>query len=481
MPAGIPSTMGFWEWLWQLGIGLQGDWELYEDRKLGAVDYENALRLATQRINALNNPTIKTQYYEFLKEEGALDANSDAGYYARGEASVDEFNHLIRTATNFYSPATEGAGGSTQALPRNAKLVNIGGTYRVVWSLGDNLGWAWYNITGDQLKNVYGTTTPAAHFNLQNIGQFESQFGNNYWGNAAEISLKAETPWEDLKERIFNQFGFVPGMDQPDVRRLMIQAYFEDWNQNQFLVEYRNTPYFQQTTDTQRKWVGLSEAEKNQTMAEIAIRLSGIYESHWGQPISSGHNDIRDAAFKIASGQMTEAEWEYNTRLNAAAQPESPEARRLREEQEAQRAEGNQIENLTAFAEQQWRSWIGPVAMPAEFATRWGRDLAAATASEADLQNYLKSISNSRWTFKPPDVTWEDWAAPYRQQVKETLELGSLDNSDPLLSKILSQDPSGVDLDVLIRQDQRFLSTRRMFSELANSVEDMGRRFGFIT
>lgn len=376
-----------------------------------------------------------------------------------------------------------GAAGAAQpeSLPRGAKLAKVGNSYRVVWELGGGLGWAWYTISGDQLKNIYDTKTPDAHFTLSNKGQFEARFGNNYWGNVAEVDLKAETPWQDLKGRIFNQFGWVPGFDDPQIRRLMVQGYFEGWDQNQWIVQYRQTDYFKNTTDAQRQWSGLSKAEKDQRIQNQAVELANQYESIWGRSISLNDSDIRDMALKIASGQSTLDQWVFNQRQAAAKEEGTPEERRRREEEEAQRAEGNEIENLTNFAADQWRAWVGPVNMPKNFAEKWGADLASGKASEADLESYLKQISSGRWKHKPPDLTWEDWAASYKGEIRETLELGGLDDNDPLLKQVLTSDLEAMDLQQLIRGDGRFRQTRRMYGELSSQVEDMGRRFGFIT
>lgn len=372
-------------------------------------------------------------------------------------------------------------GATTQALPKGAKLVKIGSTYRVIWDLGGGLGWAWYDITGQQLEEIYDTKTPAPHFTLSNTGQFESQYGNNYWGNVGEINLKADDPWQDLTDRIYNQFGYVPGFDTDEVRKLLTQAFFEDWDQNQWLVEYRNTDYYQSTTDVQRQWVGLSDAEKAQRIEEEAINLQNMYQGIWGYGFDFDDAAIQDMAFKIASGQSTLDQWEWDQRAAAAKVEGTVEWNTRRQQEEDLLAEGNEIENLTLFAEQQWLSWVGPVDVPAGFAEKWGSDLASGKASQADLETYLKDISNGRWSFKPPNLTWTDWASTYKQQIKSTLELGSLDDKDPLLNQILGSDLNGVDLNSMIRQDERFKSTQQMFGELSSMAEDMGRRFGFIT
>lgn len=368
-----------------------------------------------------------------------------------------------------------------RAIPRGAQLIRIGDGYRVVWDLGNGLGFAWYRITAEQRMEIYGTETPPVDVVLSNRAQFESKYGDNYWGNIAEVNLNADTPWQDLKERIFNQFGYVPGFDDPEIQRLLIQGYFEGWSQQQWVVEYRNTEYFKRTTDVERSWVGLSEAEKSQRVAEQAVKLAEFYRQVHGASIDPNSTEIQDAAFKIQSGQLTLDEWQYNTTEDAAAVAESPEFRRRRAEEEAKLEEGNEIENLTAFAEAEWRSWVGPSAMPSGFATKWGADLASGKASQADLENYLKGVSNARWGNKPEDARYEDWAAPFSSQVRSTLELGSLDDRDPLLQKILNSDLSGVDLEAMIRHDDRYLETRDFGSSLTNYVEDLGKSFGFIT
>ncbi len=400
--------------------------------------------------------------------------------------SDEEAANLILGANNggsdFADIGKEDPGGAgTQALPRNSKLVRIGNKYRVVWDLGDGLGWAWYDISPEQLQNIYDTKTPTAHFTLANMGQFEQRFGNNYWGNIAEVDLKAEDPWEDLKTRIFAQFGFVPGFDDPEIRRLMIQGYFETWSQNEFTVAYSNTQYFNTLTNHERAWYGLSEEEKSQRIREQAAELTREYFRLYGQTISADDESILDAAQKIQSGQMTLAEWRYNNRLEAEKIEESPASREIREEEERQLEEGNQIENLTRFAEAQWRAWVGGgIPMPANFAANWGARLASGEVSEADLESYLKSVSSARWTNKPADVSWEDWASTYKSQIRDTLELGTLDDNDKLLGQILNSDLDGVDLERMIRADSRYLGTRAFGGSVASYAEQLGRDFGYI-
>ncbi len=419
---------------------------------------------------------VRAIFAEFGQDPDVhFDGTPEKGRAARIAASGITAEALRKTLSSH--PGAD----QPEAIPRDAQLIKIGNVYRVTWNLGDGLGWAWYDINPDQLKNIYGDRTPPVNASFSNISQFEGRYGNNYWGNVAEIDIKAEDPWQDLKSRIFNQFGFVPGLDDPEVKRLTLQGYFEGWTSAQWMVEYRRTDYFNQSADQQRSWAGLSEAEKSQRISEKSSELATLYRSFYGSGIDASSSEMQDAALRIVSGVSTQQEWEYNTRNDAANVSETPEFRRRREEDEQQLAEGNQIEDLAALSESEWRRWIGPTPMPNKFSSDWGSRLASGESSRADLESYLKLVSNSRWGNKPPEITWEDWASTYKSQIRTTLELGTMDDNDSLLTQILNSDLDGVDLERVIRSDSRYLNTRAFGGSLASYAEQLGRDFGYIT
>lgn len=372
------------------------------------------------------------------------------------------------------------SGAISQALPQDAKLVKIGNQYRVVWNLGDGMGWAWYSIDRENLERLFKTATPDAHLELSNLSQFNQRFGRNYWGNISEVNLTAATPWEDLKEKIYANFGWVPGLDDPEVRRLILQGYFENWNETQFTVEYKKSNYYNTLTDAQRAWVGYSEAERAQQVQLMAVKLANEYRDIWGKVISVNDPIIKAAANKIASGAELFDKWSFDQANEARKTEGTPEWNRWQAQQEEDRSEANQAENLGRWAEEQWREWVGPGALPQNFGTKWGKWLAEGTKSEADLDTYLQKIANSRWQMKPPDVTWADWSAPFKSQIRQTLELNSLDDADPLLQQVLNTEVTGYELNQLIRQDKRFLSTKSLYNQLSNATSELGRQFGFL-
>lgn len=412
------------------------------------------------------------------------------GQLQSGTRSWDNFTYWLGqsgTPNPEVSPEFGGLGGQPfdtggiSALPQGSKLVRVGSQYRVVWGLGPGLGYAWYTIQDADLTRLFGSATPVASENFTSANNFNNTYGDNYWGDVSEISLTADTPWADMTDRIFSQFGYVAGMDTYEVKQLLIQAYFEGWSAEEFVVHYKSTEYYNGLTDLQRQWGGLSEAEKAYKIQETASKMAERYRQLWGTEPPGGIEGLKDIAEQIASGVMPFDQWAYETRQAAVAAGDTPAAldqidlERRKGEPEVNR------ENLAAYVEQQWRDWVGPYGIPSGFAAKWGEDLYMNRKSQADLENYLKSVSSSYWANKPPDVSWTDWSAPVRGQIQSLLEVPTLEDSDQLLSSALTQGLTGHELTSAIRQDPRFLKTNRMYSDLSKTTTEIGRMFGFVS
>lgn len=366
-------------------------------------------------------------------------------------------------------------------LPEGAYLVQIGtGAWRVVWDLGDGLGWAWYVVREDDLEGLFGTDSPEAHYRVNSFAQFQGEFGHAGWGDISEVNLSAGTPWEDLKDRIFDQFGFVPGMDEIEVRRLLIQAYFENWNAAQFENEYHQTDYWNSLNQRQREWQDLSDREKDQRTRQIALDMARDYKRLWGRT-DKGPGHWMQGAREIARGAILYDEWFFKQERSASQTEDTPAWRDRRQEQEDARREQNEIENMGKHAEDRFRVWVGPGQIPDNFRQQWGNWLASGERSQADLEDYLRELSMGRWQHKPENVTWQDWAGSYKNQIMQTLELATLDDNDKLLNRILNNPTEGgVDITKMIRHDSRFLETNTFADEISNKLTNIGRMFGFI-
>lgn len=373
---------------------------------------------------------------------------------------------------------------SSRAIPRDARLVAVTGKgYRVTWDLGDGLGSAWYSISFDQIKNIWGKDwQDYVAQRYPNEGVFEAKNGNFFWGNVAEISLTADDPWQDLKDRIFSTFGFVSGMDSPEIRRLILQGYFEGWSNNEFIGQYQQTDFYNSLTDIGRAWSVKSNEEKAASIREKTAQLVDLYRSQWGNDPEGGidNQDLINSATAILDGTQTQEEWDYNTRIGAEGVGDTPADRNRGDEERAQGEESVTISNFTGLARDQWRRWMGPSEMPSDFADRWGHDLYWNRKSEEDLELALMTLSQGTWENKPENVTWEEWSSPTKSKIRTLLELPSVGDEDPLLSNIMDSGLTGQEAATEIRQDPRFRKTQRLFGEMSGAAETLGRTFGFI-
>lgn len=477
-----------WTWLVEAGA-IEGDAGYYERGDASPSEYRHAVEIAEQFFIGQGS-----DLWTELVQAGAI--SGDPNYYRNREAQPGEIDHAITVADQFFGgqglpkPAFGESGAekpgppdSVRAIPRDAQLINVDGAYRVLWSLGDGLGSAWYTINGEQLKSLYGDDFDQfVSQRFPNAGVFEAKHGNFFWGNVAEISITADTPWQDLKDRIFSTFGFVSGMDSPEIRRLILQGYFESWSNNEFIGQYQQTEFFNSLNDDARAWSIKSDEEKSSALREKAVELIDLHRSQWGRDPDGGleNQDIMDAATQILSGELSQEEWRFNTRTSASAVDNTPAARDVATEARDQGEESTTISNLAGFARDQWRRWMGPTEMPSEFAERWGQDLYWNRKSDEDLELALSSLSQGTWQTKPENVTWEEWAAPVKSKIGSVLELPSVGDQDPLLTELMSSGLTGQDANIAIRNDPRFQGTQRLFSELSSAASDLGRQFGFI-
>lgn len=371
-------------------------------------------------------------------------------------------------------------------LPEGARLVRVGAGYRVIWDLGDDLGHAWYLAGIDQLEKVLG---PNWQSEVSGFYATEAAFdgaltnGSYYWGDLAEVDITSEDPWEQLKDSIFAQFGPVAGLDNAEIRRLALQGFFESWGQAEFLTHYKQTEYYNDLNDKQRDWATLSDTERQTRIEQAVGDLLSIYRDQWGIDPTGGfdNSDLLHAAEQVASGLMTYDQYEYNQRVAAEQQEGTPAQRAAEDETQAAGQSGVDKENLASYANQLWRDWVGPGSPPAGWAESWAQKIFMNEASEADLEAELKSISTGRWGFKDENVKWKDWAAPWQSAISQTLELGTTEDSDPVLNQILSNGLTGQEAIEAIRSDPRFKETMTMRDELQARVSELGRRFGFIT
>lgn len=431
---------------------------------------------------------------QFLADAGFDPGPIDGIYGSRTTAAVRQWQSSVGlTADGLFGPASraaaeggEGAGGEggTRALPQNSRIVKVGNEYRLVWQLGEGLGWAWYEGSPQQFSNLYGADWRDEVSNTYlNAASFTAQYGNNFWGNVAEISLTADDPWTDMRDRIFQSFGVIPGFETPEIRRLILQGYFEGWSQTEFLAHYNQSEYYNSQSDIRREWAGLSETERQLRVDSKTAQLADLWRRFYGEDPAGGLNnpDLIRAATSIVSGEEGQDVWEYNTRVAAAQIEGTPAYQDAISQEQSEGAMDVNIHNLRGRVEDMWREWMGPLDMPS---VNWSMDKARLLfmndLSQQELEDSLRSQSQSAWQFKPPDLTWREWSTGARAVIRNQLELSEVGDSDALLGSILTQGLTGQDVVSAVRQDPRYRSTQNFYHQLSNAANDLGRQFGFV-
>ena len=476
-PGAQPISGDIWANLVNAGV-IQGDPDYYSSGQATADEFSNAISTAfkgTQPGSSLRKGLI-----DFLFSKGG--AQGDPNYWYNLPSDSAEVSNLMDLSVTINISAG-GEDVEIKALPRNSRLVNVNGENRVIWDLGDGLGHAWYTINDTQLQNLYGENWQAyVTETFGTEGAYNAKYGDYYWGNVAEIDLTSDNPWEDLKARTFAAFGYVAGFDDPDVRRLILQGHFENWSSNEFFANYQQTDFYRNTTETQRQWGRYGPEERSRRINTRAASLVEEYRRQWGvDPIGGINNEeILAAAEQIESGQISSGEWSHNNRQAAENAGNTPAARAVTDRQREQGKAGVTIENRGGYARERWEYWMGSTPLPSGFANEWGRNLYMNINSEDDLETSLRELSAGTWANKPENLGWSEWAAPVKSNIRNILEMSTVDDSDPLLSMIMDRGLSGYDATLAIRQDQRFRSTNRMFDELSRAASSLGRTFGFI-
>lgn len=467
----------FWGWLTGSGL-ITGDPNYYSSGDAQADEYGHAVQTAFEATA----PDSTERKSLIDKLWGTQLFQGDKTYWYGLPSNTPEVSDL-RAAAQKFDIRAGGEGAEIEALPRNARLINVNGQYRVVWDLEDGLGHAWYSITQEQLTKLYEDKVDlyvTETFGTE--GAYQAKYGDYFWGNVAEIDITAENPWDDLKSRTFEAFGYVAGFDDPEVKRIVLQGHFEGWSSNEFLSHYQQTDYYKNTTTTQRTWDTLGPEERERRISSRAAQLVDLYRGFYGvDPISGTNNtEIRAQAEQIESGQSSQEEWNYTTRRAAEQDELSPAGRDVTGEERERGEREVTIENRGGYAQERWEYWMGPTPVPGMYKDKWGRDLYMNKASEEDLEESLRALSQGTWALKPENLGWAEWAAPTKANMRTLLELSSVDDQDPLLANILAGGLQGREATTAIRNDSRFRSTNRMFEELSSAAHQLGRTFGFI-
>jgi hypothetical protein len=295
--------MNFFEWLFQLGIGLQGDPNYYTRGQASQAEFNNLFSIATKEINNLapDNP-VRNQYYQTLQALGAF--QGDAGYYSNLQASVPESQNLINTVSSFFkgggsadmpggqpvaaptAPATPAASapGVSDTNPATLPGVLAGGhtigvtdggvsRYYQVYEFPAGSGnWVSYQFNDlAQAEATLGRGFPHGTWSPQ-------QFNTRVIAEAGIGEVVGQSgDWNSLTTKLMREAAAAAGVrdpglvgriaSNPEMQQILAQAMIGKWTPEQIKAEQRKTNFwknelypgienfYNSTADPERAWV----------------------------------------------------------------------------------------------------------------------------------------------------------------------------------------------------------------------------------
>lgn len=370
---------------------------------------------------------------------------------------------------------TSGSGALRQ-LPKTSQIIKVGDEYRAILELSDGLGAVWYDITSVQYQNL-GSPQPNQEMSLES---FEGQYGNFYFGNLNEIEINGDVAWKEMTKSIFSEYGQYIPLDSPELKRLVMQAYLEQWDGNQTKAAYKNTSYYNNMTDQARLYEGMSTAEQTAEIERNQYKLLAHYIYENGEAPPGGITDLLSNATNVAKGAIG-LEGAYYTITSTAEGVEGSAAhRRLSDQAQAKNEAMGEGDGWYSRILNSHNTYMGNhVSVDEGHYRELSKQL---TTQETDWNSVLAGIQNaSAGTHKNKDplLTWNQYSSGAKGLVKGGLEIENIANDDSLVTRILNEELSGSDLDKAIRADSRFINTVRAKDELTGSVNALGKSLGF--
>ncbi len=361
-------------------------------------------------------------------------------------------------------------------LPNASKIVKVGDEYRAVLEFSDGLGAAWYDVTSTQYLNL-GSPTPKEEYTLSG---FSNKYGDFYFGNLNEIEVNGDVAWQEMTKSIFAEYGQYIPLDSPELKRLVMQAYLESWDGEQTKAAYKNTSYYNNMTNQARTFSGLSSSEQAAEIERNQYKLLAhhIYEN--GEEPTGGIEDLLEQATAVSKG-LIGLEGAYYSITNNAEGVEGSSAHRRLNDQKAEKNEAlGESDGWYSRILNAHNTYQGSHVSVDEGQYR---ELAKQlTTKEKDWNTILGEIqeaSGITYVNKDPLLTYNQYSSGAKGIVKGALEIENVSNEDSLVTRILSEELQGKDLDKAIREDSRFLNTTRAKDELTSSVNSLGKALGF--
>jgi len=376
------------------------------------------------------------------------------------------------------TPESETKKGSDplRQLPVGAKIVKVDNQYRAILELSDGLGAIWYDITDTQYINL-GNPEPDETHNEQD---FEHKYGSFYFGNINEIEVNGDIAWSQMTKSIFAEFGKYIPLDSPELKRLVMQAYLEGWDSDQVTAEYKTTSYYQNMTSQALGWLDMSTSEQAAEVERTQYKLLAHHIYEFGEAPTEGIGKFKNIATQVSKGEIGLEGSYYSITVESEALEGSSANRRLNDLKSEKNAQLGEADGWYSRILNAHNTYEGNhQGIDESHYKELAQQLATEEKDWNTILNEIQMGSAATHTGKDPILTWNQYSSGAKGSIKDGLELASISNDDPLLTNVLTNELSGKDLDLAIRNDGRYLNTKRAEGELSGNLSQLGKSLGF--
>jgi hypothetical protein len=421
--------------------------------------------------------------------DGSMGGNDRINWSAARQAVTNATNSGLisqnwnNTNTPSAAPSTNASGGGgvqqVQDIPSDARLVSSAGKLFAFFDTG-NGNFIRYDINpgqvstaGRRIENVApgpGLTKVFGRYvlggNIDELEAIPTGFGTfkAFWNSIVDTIIGPSNPARRDPEvlRVLAEYAARPDMERAELEN-KLQA----------------TKWFQARTQAELEWNDLSEAERGKRRREVMAQMQQLYQRYMGKAPDTDFMAKHADLDRIASGKITLTDWVESV-LKPAAEgtAESPWARELRDEKEAQRQRGFDIGNTTSRIrdelERYGLKWTGAQV------TTWARAIVEKRKNDADLTAALEAGAQALYPGLGPlngsDVV--TLAAPWLETYERVLEKkGSL--FTPQIREALAKGEPVWDMEKRLTKSSAWLTTRNADERMNDLASQIGEMFGY--
>lgn len=383
------------------------------------------------------------------------------------------------------TPTTEIGGAAVAAtgavqLPADAQIYGTVG-----FTQNGNYVWAVFDVGGG-VKLAYDVLTgPASNwknFNVQYVSAEQwQQMGVIYAGDVGELGTVNETfggfkPfWDSILAQVMGPNN--PARNDPEIQRVIAEfAARPDMTEAELQNKLQSTQWYQQRTTMELEWNGLSAAEQDKRRQEAGVRAADTWFQYAGERIDPNDPRVVNYIEGLASGKMGWGAFSQIIKQQALGMSESPYAREVRTEQEAQRQRGIDVENTAQNIRQTLERW--GIQWTNNEIMSWAKRVVEKVASDDDLMQAIKQQAMVLYPWKDPEMETRQAAQPWLATYERRMErVGSL--TDPKIQAALIKGQQPWEFEQDLKRSDEWLGTRNAREEMVSVMSEASKRMGF--